>query len=127
MDSQLYREHVIRTYEAPLNQGTLDPCDFSHEDDNPLCGDAIRIDVRLNSNNRVSEITWEGEGCIISQVSASLLTEKVKGMSLDEIQAISAEQMLEIFGAPVKSRSRIKCVMLSLTVLQTGAAIASAS
>lgn len=115
----IYREQIIDLYENPLNFGELDPADFSYEEDNPLCGDVIRIDVRLDDENRVFEIMWSGDGCAISQASASLLTDEVKGMTLDEVKAFSKDQLLEMIGVPL-SMARVKCALLSLKVLKAG-------
>jgi nitrogen fixation NifU-like protein len=120
MSSDLYREQIIDLYENPLNFGELDPNDFSYEEDNPLCGDVVRIDVRLDENERVEEIRWHGEGCAISQASASLLTEEVKGLTLDEVKAFPKERVLELIGVPL-SMARVKCALLSLKVLKAGA------
>lgn len=120
MSSTLYREQIIDLYEHPLNYGELDPCDFTYEEDNPLCGDVVRIDVRLDEENRVSDVRWRGEGCAISQASASLLTEEIKGMSLEEVKAFSKERVLDLIGAQL-SMARVKCALLSLKVLKAGA------
>jgi nitrogen fixation protein NifU and related proteins len=120
MDSSIYREQIIDLYEYPLNQGTLDPHDFTYEEDNPLCGDVIRIDVRLDEAQKVTAVAWSGEGCAISQASASLLTEEIKGMSLDELKAFPKERLLELIGVPL-SMARVKCALLSLKVLKAGA------
>lgn len=120
MDSNIYHERMIDLYEHPLNFGKLDNADFSYEDDNPLCGDVICIDVRLDENNRVAEVSWSGEGCVVCLSSASLLTEKIKGMSLTEVKSFSKEQLLEIIGVKL-NKVRIKCAILPLKVLQTGA------
>lgn len=120
MDSSIYREQIIDLYEYPLNQGTLDPHDFSYEEDNPLCGDVIRIDVRLDEEQKVTAVAWSGDGCAISQASASLLTEEVKGMHLDELRAFPKERLLELIGVPL-SMARVKCALLSLKVLKAGA------
>jgi nitrogen fixation NifU-like protein len=80
MEDSIYREQIIDLYENPLNYGALDPADFVYEEDNPLCGDVIQIAVRLDENQRVMDVKWEGQGCAISQASASLLTEEIKGM-----------------------------------------------
>ena len=120
MDSSIYREQIIDLYESPLNYGTLDPVDFTYEEDNPLCGDVIRIDVRLDENQRVKDIKWRGEGCAISQASASLLTEEVKGMTLAEVKELSKERLLELIGVSL-SMARVKCALLSLKVLKAGA------
>ncbi len=116
----IYREQIIDLYENPLNFGVLEPSDFSYEEDNPLCGDVVRIDVRLDKSGRVAEIRWSGEGCAISQASASLLTEEVKGMTLAEVRTFPKEHLLELLGVPL-SMARVKCALLSLKVLKAGA------
>lgn len=120
MDSSFYREQIIDLYEHPLNRGTLESPDFSYEEDNPLCGDVIRIDVHLDENGRVANAVWSGEGCAISQASASLLTEEIKGMSLAEVKHFPKEKLLELVGIPL-SMARVKCALLSLKVLKAGA------
>ena len=120
MSSDLYREQIIDLYENPLNFGELDPCDFSYEEDNPLCGDVVRLDVRVGRNRRIADVRWRGEGCAISQASASLLTEEIKGMTLEEVKAFSKERLLELIGVPL-SMARVKCALLSLKVLKAGA------
>jgi len=67
MGTNIYHERMIDLYEHPLNFGTLTDADFSYEDDNPLCGDIIRIDVRLDTQNRVADVAWSGEGCVVCQ------------------------------------------------------------
>lgn len=120
MDSSIYREQIIDLYENPLNYGELDPRDFTYEEDNPLCGDEIRIDVKLDENDKVAEVAWSGDGCAISQASASLLTEEIKGMSLEEVRNFDKDTLLELIGVPL-SMARVKCAMLSLKVLKAGA------
>ena len=120
MDSSIYREQIIDLYENPLNFGTLEPSDITYEEDNPLCGDVIRIDVRLDDENRIAEVKWSGDGCAISQASASLLTEEIMGMTLDEVKAFPKERLLELIGVPL-SMARVKCALLSLKVLKAGA------
>jgi nitrogen fixation NifU-like protein len=120
MSSDMYREQIIDLYEHPLNRGEVAAADFSYEEDNPLCGDVIRIEVRLDEDKRVAEIAWSGEGCAISQAAASLLTEEIKGMTLDEVKAFPKELLLELVGVPL-SMARVKCALLSLKVLKAGA------
>ena len=115
----MYREQIIDLYENPLNFGELDAPDFSYEEDNPLCGDVIRISVQLDDNGRIADVKWAGEGCAISQASASLLTEEIKGLSLEEIKDFSKEQLLDLLGIQL-SMTRIKCALLSLKVLKAG-------
>lgn len=114
----IYREIILEHYQHPKNKGVLDPHDFSYEDVNPLCGDEIRIDVRVEGD-RVSDIKFSGRGCAVSQASASILTEMVEGKSLDEVKAISKEELLDEIGIPV-SPARMKCALLGLKVLKAG-------
>ncbi len=120
LDESFYREQIIDLYESPLNHGELDPNDFSYEEDNPLCGDVIRIDVRLDDEQRVTDVAWSGDGCAISQASASLLTEEIKGMTLAEVKNFDKDTLLELIGVPL-SMARVKCALLSLKVLKSGA------
>jgi nitrogen fixation NifU-like protein len=115
----LYRELIIDRYKNPLMRGTLDPHDFSYEDDNPLCGDRIRIDLRVDDENRIAEAAFSGEGCAISQASADLLVESIIGKNLDEVKAISKEDILEMLGIEL-GPVRLKCALLSLKVLKAG-------
>lgn len=120
MDANIYREQIIDLYEHPLNFGEIDNPDFTYEEDNPLCGDVIRIDVRLDEHNRVAEVAWRGDGCAISQASASLLTDAIKGKTLEEVKAYTSDELLELVGVPL-SMARVKCALLSLKVLKAGA------
>ncbi|MCB8943339.1 MAG: iron-sulfur cluster assembly scaffold protein [Ardenticatenaceae bacterium] len=120
MDSSYYREQIIDLYENPLNYGELATADFSYEEDNPLCGDVVRIDVKLDENGRVAQVAWSGEGCAISQAAASLLTEEIKGKTLAEIKEFPKEKVLDLIGIPL-SMARVKCALLSLKVLKAGA------
>ena len=115
-----YRELILDHYKNPRNKGTLDPNDISYEDDNPLCGDRIRIDLRMDGDQRVTEVAFNGRGCAISQASASLLTEEIKGKTLEEIKKISKEDILEMLGIEL-GPVRLKCALLSLKVLKAGA------
>jgi nitrogen fixation NifU-like protein len=118
MADSLYREIILDHYRNPRNRGTLDPHDYSAEDVNPLCGDEVRIDVRV-ADGRVEEIKFSGRGCAVSQASASILTEMVEGMTLDEVKALTKDDLLEEIGIPV-SPARLKCALLSLKVLKSG-------
>lgn len=116
----MYREQIIDLYEHPLNRGRIEAADFSYEEDNPLCGDVVRIEVKLDKERRVADVKWTGEGCAISQASASLLTEEIKGKTLEEVKAFSKDELLDLLGIQL-SMTRIKCAMLSLKVLKAGA------
>lgn len=112
----IYREIILDHYQNPRNRGTLDPNDFTYEDNNPLCGDEVRIDVRVK-DDQVSEIAFSGQGCAISQASASILMELVDGKSLDEVKAFDKEDLLDELGIEL-SPARLKCALLSLKVLK---------
>jgi nitrogen fixation NifU-like protein len=115
----LYREQIIDRYKHPRSRGTLDPHDYSYEDDNPLCGDRLRIDVRVDADNRVSAAAFSGQGCAISQASADLLTEAVVGKTLDEVKAMTKDDILDMLGIEL-GPVRLKCALLSLKVLKAG-------
>jgi nitrogen fixation NifU-like protein len=116
----LYRENILDHYQNPRNYGTLDDPDISYEDDNPLCGDVIRIDIKLDDQDRISQVAFSGEGCAISQASASMLTEEIVGKTLDELKQISKDDILDMLGIQL-GPVRIKCALLSLKVLKAGA------
>jgi len=116
----LYRELIIERYKSPQYRGELDPHDISFEDDNPLCGDHIRVDLRLDEDDRVSEAAFSGQGCAISQASADLLMESVVGKHLDEVKALNRDDLLEMLGIEL-GPVRLKCALLSLKVLKAGA------
>ncbi len=114
-----YREIIIDRYKTPLMKGTLDPNDYSYKDDNPLCGDEIRIDLRVDDAGKVTEAAFEGHGCAISMASADLLVESIVGKDLDEVKSLSKEDILEMLGIEL-SPVRLKCALLSLKVLKAG-------
>jgi nitrogen fixation NifU-like protein len=115
----LYREVILDHYQNPRNYGTLEPADISYEEDNPVCGDRIRLDLRLKDGH-VSEVRFSGHGCAISQASASMLTEAIQGKSLDEIKSLGKDDVLDMLGIPL-GPVRLKCALLSLKVLKAGA------
>ncbi len=114
-----YREIIIDRYKNPHHRGELEPNDITFEDDNPLCGDHIRIDLRLGEDHRVVDARFSGKGCAISQASADLLVESAIGKSLDEIKQMGKEQLLEMIGIEL-GPVRLKCALLSLKVLKAG-------
>ena len=115
----LYRELIIDRYKNPQFRGELQPQDITFEDDNPLCGDRIRIDLRVDENDRVTESKFSGQGCAISLASADLLMEKIQGMTLAEIRELSREDILDMLGIDL-GPVRLKCALLSLKVLKAG-------
>lgn len=117
---QLFREQLIDRYKNPHHRGTLDPHDITFEDDNPLCGDHIRIDLRVDENEVITEATFDGQGCSISQASADLLVEHAVGKPLSEIKQFAKEDVIELLGIEL-GPVRLKCALLSLKVLKAGA------
>ena len=115
----LYREQIIDRYKSPRMRGTLDPHDYSYEDDNPLCGDRIRIDVRVDGEGKVTGAAFSGTGCAISQASADLLTESIVSKSMNEVKALSKRDILDLLGIEL-GPVRLKCALLSLKVLKAG-------
>ena len=114
-----YRELIIERYKSPHYRGMLNPHDFSYEDDNPACGDHIKIDVRLDENDVVTEALFSGEGCAISQASADLLIESIIGKSVEEIKTLDKDDVLENLGIEL-GPVRLKCALLPLKVLKAG-------
>ena len=114
----LYREYILDHYQNPRNYGEMEDPDISHEEYNPLCGDRLVFQLKLD-NDRVVDVKFHGEGCAISQASASMLTERVLGKTLDELKALTKEDILEMLGIPI-GPVRMKCALLSLKALKAG-------
>jgi len=114
----LYRELILDHYQHPHNHGEIPDADISYEDSNPLCGDKIRIDIKLNGNI-VEQVRFNGKGCAISQASASMLTDELVGKSLDEIKKMDRDFVTNLLGIPL-GPARIKCALLPLKVIKAG-------
>lgn len=115
----IYQEELLDHYENPSNYGTLPEPDISHEEDNPLCGDRIRIDLGVE-DGIIKEVRFSGHGCTISLAAASMLTEEIEGKSLAEVKQLSRDDILEMIGIPL-GPVRVKCALLPLKVLKAGA------
>ena len=115
----LYREVIIEHYKNPSHRGQLDPHDISFADNNPLCGDHIQIDLRVDADGKVSDARFDGHGCAISQASADLLIEDIIGKSLEEVKKLNKDSILEMLGIDL-GPVRLKCALLSLKVLKAG-------
>ena len=112
----LYRDYILEHYRRPHNFGVIDEPSASFEGSNPLCGDRITMQVRVRGGV-LDQVAFTGRGCAISQASASLLTDEVKGKAVDEAAAFRADDLLELLGIEI-SPARMKCAMLSLETLQ---------
>jgi nitrogen fixation NifU-like protein len=116
----IYQQQILEHAKYPHNFGTLEQPSISHEELNPLCGDRVRIDL-LIEDGVIADVRFSGRGCAISQASASLLTDEIKGMAVDAAKAFSKEELLELIGIPLsKNPTRLKCALLSLKTLKAG-------
>ena len=115
-----YKEYILDHYRNPRNFGSLDAPDASFEDLNPLCGDRIRFELQVGNDGRVTDVRFSGKGCAISQASASMLTESLKGERLEDVARLPQERVLENVGIGI-SPARMKCAMLGLKVARSAA------
>ena len=118
MSEELYDDYILDHFESPYHKGHAAQPTIAHEDENPLCGDHVHMEVVVDENNRVKEAWFDGHGCAISQASASILTEMVEGKTLDELREFTAPDMLELLKVRLTA-SRQKCGLLSFKVLKT--------
>jgi len=116
-EEEIYQEHILDHYEDPYHKGRCTACTHAHEDDNPLCGDFIHMDIEID-DGQVKQAWFDGEGCCISQAAASMLVEHVEGRKIDELREFSADDMLKLFGVRL-TPNRQKCCLLSWRVLQS--------
>jgi nitrogen fixation protein NifU and related proteins len=115
----LYREVIVEHYKNPSHRGALDPHDISFADNNPLCGDHIQIDLRVDTKGLISDAKFDGHGCAISQASADLLIESIIGKPLEEVKKLNKQDLLDLLGIEL-GPVRLKCALLSLKVLKAG-------
>jgi nitrogen fixation protein NifU and related proteins len=113
-----FRQNILDHYQNPRNFGTLEHPDISAEDSNPLCGDKIRMDL-LVKDGRVADVRFTGVGCSISRAAASMLTEEIKGKTLEEVKRITRDDVLELLGIEL-GPVRLKCALLALKTLKVG-------
>lgn len=116
--SDMYAEMIIDLYRHPMNYGEIENPDIKAKDTNPLCGDIIEIQIKLNKG-RVKEVKFKGKGCAISLASASLLTEMIKGKKVDELLKLDKKDILDALEIEI-SLVRLKCALLPLKVLKMG-------
>ena len=115
-----YKEYILDHYRNPRNFGHLEAPTAGAEDLNPLCGDKIRFELQVYADGRVSDVRFSGKGCAISQASASMLSESLKGEKLEDVARFSQERVLENVGIGI-SPARMKCAMLGLKVAKSAA------
>jgi len=120
--SDIYRQQILDHYKNPRNHGELEDPTFSHVGENPMCGDRIELDVALDEEDRIERVAFQGDGCAISQAAASLLSEELPGLTIEELQAMDRDDVIELLGVDI-SPMRVKCAVLAEKVAQDGAEI----
>jgi nitrogen fixation NifU-like protein len=118
MANDLYREIILDHYHRPQFKGEILGAQFLYREANPLCGDVLSFQLRLDGE-RIVEVGWQGEGCAISIAAADMVAETIVGMSLHEVRQMNKEQVLELLGVDL-GPTRLKCALLGLSCLQGG-------
>lgn len=114
----IYSENILDHFKYPQNFGTLKHPTKTAIEYNALCGDKIRLDLAISRDKKIAEIAFSGNGCAISQAAMSMLSEKVLGKTIEEVEKITNEEVYEMLGVQI-SPARIKCALLGLSALRT--------
>jgi nitrogen fixation NifU-like protein len=118
----LYRENILQHYKHPLNWSPPEPelenPDLEFFDTNPLCGDELKVQLNVGEDGRITAVRFSGHGCAISQASASMTSEEIVGMHVDELLKLDRSFVLDLLGIDI-SATRIKCALLTLKVLKS--------
>ncbi|QLD89015.1 SUF system NifU family Fe-S cluster assembly protein [Natronomonas salina] len=123
MGSDMYRQQILDHYKNPRNYGELEDADIEHVGENPMCGDTIKMFVKLaDDDDTIEHVAFIGDGCAISQASASMLSEELRGTSLEAVREMDRDDIIDMLGVEL-SPMRIKCAVLAEKVAQDGIAI----
>ena len=114
----MYREEILAHYKRPHNWGPMDEPDLEFADTNPLCGDELKVMLRVGADNTVEDVRFDGHGCAISQAAASMASDEIKGMSVDDLVRLDRSFVLDLLGIEI-SATRMKCALLSLKVIKS--------
>ena len=125
--SDVYRQQILDHYKSPRNYGELEDPTFTHVGENPMCGDTIEMDVTLDDPEAgeeavIERVAFRGDGCAISQASASMLSERLPGTTVAELEAMDRDDVIDMLGVDI-SPMRVKCAVLAEKVAQDGADI----
>jgi len=117
MMDDLYREMILEHYKTPIHKGELETHSHSYEDENPLCGDFIHMDVEVDENGVIKNAVFSGHGCAISQASADILLEDIIGKKVDEVEHFDSQHVIDLLGIEL-GPVRLKCALLPLKVIK---------
>ena len=123
LGSDMYRQQILDHYKNPRNYGELEDADIEHVGENPMCGDTIKMFIRLaEDGDTIEHVSFVGDGCAISQASASMLSGELRGRSMADVEAMDRDDIVDMLGVEL-SPMRIKCAVLAEKVAQDGIAI----